>query len=217
MTIRAILADDHAVVREGLRMLLEAEMDIEVVGEAENGRDALRQTKRLRPDVVVLDVAMPELNGIEASERIRAFDPSIRVIVLSMHSTKEHIFRALRAGAKGYVLKESAAAEVLTAVREVCSGRNYLSSKVSDEVIQGFLHPDARLNVETPLERLSAREREVLQLVVEGKSSAEIGKLLFLSSKTVDTYRSRLMRKLGVDDIAGLVRFAIQHKVIPAS
>jgi DNA-binding NarL/FixJ family response regulator len=217
MTIRAILADDHAVVREGLRMLLEAEMDIEVVGEAENGRDALRQTKRLKPDVVILDVAMPELNGIEACEQIRAFDPSIRVIVLSMYSTKEHIFRALRAGARGYVLKESAAAEVLTAVREVCSGRNYLSSKVSDEVIQGFLHPDARLDIETPLERLSAREREVLQLVVEGKSSAEIGKLLFLSSKTVDTYRSRLMRKLGVDDIAGLVRFAIQHKVIPAS
>ena len=216
MMVRVCLADDHAVVRDGLRMLLDAQPDIEVVGEASNGRDAIRLAKKLRPDMVILDVAMPELNGIEAAEKIHTLDPTIRIIILSMYSTKEHIFRALKAGASGYLLKESAASELLTAIRTVSGGRRYLSRKVSDEVVQGFLYPEVREGIETPLERLSSREREILQLVAEGKSSAEIGQTLFLSPKTVDTYRSRLMQKLGINDIAGLVRFAIQHGIIPA-
>lgn len=216
MMVRVCLADDHAVVRDGLRMLLDAQPDIEVVGEASNGRDAIRLAKKLRPDMVILDVAMPELNGIEAAEKIHTLDPTIGIIILSMYSTKEHIFRALKAGASGYLLKESAASELLTAIRTVSGGRRYLSRKVSDEVVQGFLYPEVREGIETPLERLSSREREILQLVAEGKSSAEIGQTLFLSPKTVDTYRSRLMQKLGINDIAGLVRFAIQHGIIPA-
>lgn len=214
--IRVLLADDHAVVRDGIRMLLDAEADIAVIGEADDGREAVRQTKKLRPNLVVLDVAMPELNGIEAAERIHAFDASIRIVILSMYATKEHIYRALRAGASGYLLKESAAAEVLAAVREVHAGRRYLSSKVSDEVIRGFLHPGRLDEIETPLERLTPREREVLQLVAEGKSSAQIGRILFLSPKTIDTYRSRLMQKLDIGDLAGLVRFAIRHGIIRA-
>ncbi len=214
MTIRVMLADDHAVVRDGLRMVLEAQSDIEVVGEASNGREAIRLAKRLRPDIAMLDVAMPELNGIEAAEQIHALSPSTRIVILSMYSTREHILRALRAGAMGYLLKESAAAEVVTAVREVSSARKYLSNKVSDEVIDAFIHPNGPRQVETPLDRLSPREREILQMVAEGRSSIEIGKTLFLSPKTIDTYRSRLMRKLGIRDIAGLVRFAIQHGVI---
>jgi len=204
--IRVLLADDHAVVRDGIRMLLDAEADIAVIGEADDGREAVRQTKKLRPNLVVLDVAMPELNGIEAAERIHAFDASIRIVILSMYATKEHI----------YLLKESAAAEVLAAVREVHAGRRYLSSKVSDEVIRGFLHPGRLDEIETPLERLTPREREVLQLVAEGKSSAQIGRILFLSPKTIDTYRSRLMQKLDIGDLAGLVRFAIRHGIIRA-
>ena len=214
--VKLLLADDHAVVRDGLRQILEAQPDIDVVGEAADGRTAFRQAKKLRPDVVLLDVAMPELNGIEAAERIHAFDSSIRIVILSMHSSKEHILRALRAGATGYVLKESAAHEVVSAVRDVLAGQRYLSQKVSDHVIEALLHPDDGDHLETPLERLSPREREVLQLVAEGKSSAEIGRILFLSPKTVDTYRSRLMHKLGVSDIASLVRFAVRHGIVPA-
>ena len=214
--VKLLLADDHSVVRDGLRLILEAQPDIDVVGEAADGRTAFRQAKKLRPDVVLLDVAMPQLNGIEAAERIHAFDPSIRIVILSMHSSKEHILRALRAGATGYVLKESAAAEVLSAVRDVLAGRRYLSHKVSEHVIEALLHPDDGDHLETPLEQLSPREREVLQLVAEGKSSAEIGRILFLSPKTVDTYRSRLMHKLEVGDIASLVRFAVRHGIVPA-
>jgi len=171
MTIRVMLADDHAVVRDGLRMVLEAQSDIEVVGEASNGREAIRLAKRLRPDIAMLDVAMPELNGIEAAEQIHALSPSTRIVILSMYSTREHILRALRAGAMGYLLKESAAAEVVTAVREVSSARKYLSNKVSDEVIDAFIHPNGPRQVETPLDRLSPREREILQMVAEGRSS----------------------------------------------
>jgi len=214
MTIHTVLADDHAVVRDGLRMVLEAEPDIEVIGEASNGREAVRLAKRLRPDVMLLDVAMPELNGIEAAGQIDELALPIRIVMLSMYSTKEHILRALRAGAAGYLLKESAATEVVTAVREVSNGRRYLSNKVSDEVIEGFMHPDPQQTSKTQLEQLSPREREILQLVAEGRSSIEIGKTLFLSSKTVDTYRSRLMHKLGIRDITGLVRFAIRYGVI---
>lgn len=216
MLIQIFLADDHAIVREGLKALLESEPDIEVIGEASNGREAVRLIRRLRPHVAILDVAMPLVNGIEATARIRQTAPDTRVVILSMHSTSEHIFRALSAGAIGYVLKESAPSEVVSAVREAHAGKRFLSQKVQNSVINGYLDlTKSPEKAKSPLDLLTLREREVLQLVAEGKSSAEIGKLLFLSSKTVDTYRSRLMKKLEIRDLAGLIRFAIRHHLTP--
>jgi DNA-binding NarL/FixJ family response regulator len=212
MTITVFLADDHAVVRDGLRFLLEAQPDIKVVGDAANGREAVRRVVQLCPDVVVLDIAMPELNGIEAARGICRDCPSARIVILSMHSTAEHVFRALQAGALGYLLKESAGIELVNAVRAVHAGRRYLSRKISDTLIDDYVR---HRQAESPLSRLSRREQQVLQLVVEGKSSAEIANTLSLSAKTVETYRSRLMSKLGIRDLPSLVKFAIQHGLTP--
>ncbi len=208
--IRIVLADDHAVVRDGLRVLLQAQPDIEVVGDAANGREAMRLTQQLHPDVVVMDIAMPELNGIEATLQIHDVAPATQVLILSMHSTTEHIFRALQAGARGYLLKDSAGAEVVDAVRVVHAGRRYLSPKIASTVIDDYISERQRAS---PLDSLSRRERQILQLVAEGKSSAEAAAMLFLSPKTVDTYRSRMMQKLGIADVPSLVKFAIQHGV----
>ena len=205
-----VLADDHTVVRDGLRVLLEAHSDISVVGDAANGRQAVRLALQLHPDVVVMDIAMPELNGIEATRQIHDASPSTQVVILSMHSTTEHIFRALQAGARGYLLKDSAGAEVVAAVRAVHAGRRYLSRKIASTVLDDYISERSRA---TPLDSLSPRERQILQLVAEGKSSAETAALLFLSPKTVDTYRSRMMQKLGIGDLPGLVKFAIQHGI----
>lgn len=213
MTITVFLVDDHTVVRDGLRLLLEEQGDIKVIGGAANGREAVRQVKRLCPDVVIMDIAMPELNGIEATRQIRKACPLAQIIVLSMHHTNEHIFRALQAGARGYLLKESAGIEVLNAIRTVHAGHRYLSQNISDTVIDNYIRQREISETMSPLARLSPREREVLQLVVEGKSSAEIASALSLSHKTVETYRSRLMRKLDISDLPGLVKFAIQRGV----
>jgi DNA-binding NarL/FixJ family response regulator len=215
MAIRVLLADDHAVVRDGLRFLLEAGGNITVVGEAADGRQAVRQVQALLPDVVVMDIAMPELNGIEATQQIRQACPSTQVVILSMYATKEHILRALRAGANGYLLKESAGQEVVDAIRAVRAGRRYLSQSIAETVIDDYVHERQAPPAQSPLERLSSREREVLQLVVEGKSSTEIAEILYLSPKTVETYRSRLMQKLGLSDLPSLVKFAIQHGLTP--
>ncbi len=215
MSISIFLADDHAVVRDGLRALLEAQPDMRVIGDAANGRDTVRQVARLCPDVVVLDIAMPELNGIEAAREIAQVSPATQVIILSMHSTTEHIFQALQAGARGYLLKESAGIEVVNAVRAVHTGQRYLSQKISDTMIDDYIRQRQAAQAQSPLAHLSLRERQVLQLVAEGKSGAEIADILSLSLKTVETYRSRLMNKLGIGDLAGLIRFAIQHGLIP--
>ena len=215
MSITVFLADDHAVVRDGLRVLLEAQSDITVIGDAADGREAVSRVARLRPDVVVIDVAMPELNGIEAAREIGEVCPSTQIIILSMHSTTEHIFRALQAGACGYLLKESAGIEVVNAVRAVHTGHRYLSQKISDKLVDDYVRQRQAAEAKSPLGRLSPREREVLQLVVEGKTSAEIADVLSLSVKTVETYRSRLMHKLGISDLPALVKFAIQHGLTP--
>ena len=206
--IKVLLADDHAVVRDGLRVLLEAQSDISVVGDAANGREAVRRALQLHPDVVVMDIAMPELNGIEATQQIHDASPSTQVLILSMHSTTEHIFRALQAGARGYLLKESAGTEVVDAVRVVHAGRRYLSQKIASTVLDDYI---SERNRASPLDSLSPRERQILKLVADGCSSARIAEMLHLSPKTVDTYRSRLMEKLNLSDIASLVKFAIQH------
>lgn len=171
--------------------------------------------KQLHPDVVVMDITMPELNGIDATLQISQICPSSQVIILSMHSTAEHIHRALHAGARGYILKESAGIEVVNAVRIVKAGHHYLSQKIMDNLIGDYINKSQSFDPLEPLNSLSAREREVLQFVVEGKQSAEIAQILSISVKTVETYRSRMMAKLGINDIPSLVKFAVQHGLTP--
>jgi len=205
------VADDHTIVREGLASLLAAQPDIRVVGTAADGREALRQALALRPEVVIMDISMPQMNGIEAARELRERAPQVRVVILSMHSSVEHVSHALEAGASGYVLKESAGQEIIDAVRAVRAGRRYLSPSVAEAMAEHI----GRGTGTSPLESLSARERQVLQLVAEGRSSAQIAAALHLSPKSVDTYRSRVMQKLHIHDIAGLVKFAIQHGLTP--
>ncbi|MGH8687738.1 MAG: response regulator [Burkholderiales bacterium] len=206
--IRVLLVDDHAVVRDGLRALLELGEEFEVVGVAANGRDAVLEAQGLQPDVVVMDVAMPELDGIEAARRIVEKCASTRVLMLSMYLSSEHVYRALNAGAHGYVLKESAGDEVVEAIRAVHAGKRYLSHKISEAMIDDFLRDGVRVS---PLDSLSLRERDVLQLVVEGQTNNAIAQKLSLSPKTVETYRTRIMRKLNVPDTVELVKFAMRH------
>lgn len=211
MKIRVLLADDHAMMRDGLQALLQTAADIEVVGSVGNGREALTGTMMLKPDVVIMDVTMPEMNGIEAANLLRKKHPEIRIVMLSMHSSSEHVYRALEAGATGYLLKESAGEEIISAVRAVYAGRTFMSSALESLERRSV----SRAGGAGPLASLSARERQVLQLVVEGRSSAEIAILVHLSPKSVDTYRSRLMKKLGIADVTGLVKFAVQHGLTP--
>ncbi len=209
MTIRILIADDHAIVAEGLRALIDAQRDMEVVGLTGNGREAVRQTLEKKPDVVVMDNAMPELNGIEAARIIRTRRANTRVVMLTMHSTSLHVHRALQAGASGYVLKNSVGRELVDAIRAVHAGERYLSKPLSDDLLDRLVSDLP----EDPLSRLSARERQVLQLIAESNSVVEIAGKLSLSRKTVETYRERMMEKLGLRDLAGLIRFAIQHEV----
>jgi len=212
MSTTLFLVDDHAVVRDGLRLLLETEPDFKVIGEAGSGRKAVHQIVQAGPDIAIVDITMPELNGIEATRHIREQSPATEVIILSMHSSADHISRALQAGARGYILKSSVGSELVAAVRAVRAGHRYLSQKVSNQVVDDYV---SRVASESPLSRLSPREREILQLLVEGKSTAQIAETLFLSPKTVHTYRSRLMQKLNIGDLPGLVKFAIQHGLTP--
>lgn len=211
MKIRVLLADDHATMRDGLQALLQAATDIEVVASVGNGRDAINKAISLKPDVIIMDVTMPEMNGIEAAGLLRDKHPEIRIVMLSMHSSSEHVYRALDAGATGYLLKESAGEDIVSAVRTVHAGRTYMSQAL--ETLER--RSATRTGDGGPLASLSARERQVLQLVVEGRSSAEIAAFVHLSPKSVDTYRSRLMKKLGISDVPGLVKFAIQHGLTP--
>jgi DNA-binding NarL/FixJ family response regulator len=215
MSIKVFLADDHTVVRDGLKALLETQADLTVIGDAPNGREAVRQVADLQPDVVVMDVTMPELNGIEATHQIHQNWPQTKVIILSMHDQTDCIVRALQAGARGYLLKECSGAEVVDAVRAVATGRRYLSQTISDLVIEDYVRHYDDHATSNPIDQLSPRERETLQLVVEGKSTAEIAELLFLSPKTVETYRCRLMHKLKIKDLPTLVKFAIRYGITP--
>jgi DNA-binding NarL/FixJ family response regulator len=213
MEIRIIIADDHTIIRDGLKLILESQNDLKVIAEAENGFQVISKAKELQPDIILMDIAMPNMNGVEATRRIIEESPAIKIIILSMHSTVEDIFRSLQAGAIGYLIKESAGTEVIDAVRAAYNGRRYLSRKVDDILIDSYIYEHQLREADSPLERLSSREREVLQLVAEGKSSSEISDLLYLSVKTVETYRSRTMQKLGIKDLTGLVKFAIQQRL----
>jgi DNA-binding NarL/FixJ family response regulator len=207
MRTSVFVADDHAILRDGLATLLAAHSDMEVVGTASNGREAVAEVLRLAPRVAIIDISMPELDGIEAARQILAGNPEVHVLILSMHAGSQHVFHALEAGVRGYLLKESASREVIEAVRIVQSGRRYLSPRVAEIVAQGVSDRSAV----SPLSSLSQREREILKLVADGYSSAKIGAMLHLSPKTVDTYRSRMMQKLHVSDLAGVIKLAIQH------
>jgi DNA-binding NarL/FixJ family response regulator len=209
VTIRILIADDHGIVAEGLKSLAEAEADIEVVGIVADGREAVQHARESKPDVVIMDMSMPELNGADATRAILQNDPACRVIVLSMYAEREYVRRALKAGAMGYVVKRSAAKELVDAIRAVHAGQRYLSPRVADVVIEAGADDKDDL-----LAKLSMREREVLQLLAEGNTGAEIARRLSLSQKTVETYRARLVEKLGIRDLPGLVRFAIQRGIV---
>src|SRR5690349_7037775 len=204
MRTTVFVADDHTLIREGLRSLLAAHARIEVVGTAASGREAVREVLRLRPQIVLMDISMPELNGIEATRQLAERCPSVKVIMLSMHATVEHYYQAVRAGAWGYLLKESAVDEVAAAISAVCIGRRFLSAKIAEKY---WPKPGAN----SPIESLSRREREILQLVAEGYCSAKIASLISISPKSVDTYRCRLMHKLGIRGLCDMVKFAIRH------
>jgi len=207
--IRILLADDHSLVRQGFRAILAAQPDMEIVGEAGNGREAVEQAEKLKPDVVVMDVTMPELNGIEATRRLIEILPRARVLALSMHKDSVYVREILRAGARGYLLKDSVDADLIAAVRAVSRGEGWLSPGVSDAVLS-----DYRRHVTAPLDLLTSREREVLQLIAEGKTNKEIAGDLKLSVYTVDAHRGRVMEKLNMHSTGELVRFALRSGLI---
>ena len=209
---RVLLADDHALVRAGFRTLLESLPGVRVVAEADNGRDALRLIHAHHPDIVFMDISMPELNGLEAAARVADEFPSVRVIMLSMHANEEYVLRALQAGAVGYLLKDADPAELEFALTAVARGDTYLSPPVSRHVIEEYVRRVSEGH--TPLETLTPRQREVLQLIAEGHTTREIAQALGIGVKTAETHRAQLMERLDIHDIAGLVRFAIRTGLV---
>ncbi len=207
-TIQLVIADNHALVRAGFRSLVEELDGIKVIGEAENGRDVLQMVETLKPQIVLMDIAMPEMNGLEATARITREFPQIKVLILSMHANEEYVYQALRSGASGYLLKDSGTEELDLALRAIARGEIYLCPAVSKYVVSDYVR---RLGQDqTPLDQITPRQREILQLIAEGKSTKDIAELLYISTKTVETHRTQLMDRLDIHDIAGLVRYAIR-------
>lgn len=211
---KVVLVEDHGLVRAGLRALLEKFEDISVVGEASDGREAVRLVKRHRPHVVVMDVAMPNLNGIEAARQMIKESETVRILILSMHANEAYVLQTLRAGACGYMLKDAATTELELAIRAVARGETYLSPAVSKQVVRNLLHGDGGMSQSEPLQLLTPRQREVLQLIAEGKNTKQIAYLLGTSSKTVETHRAHIMERLEIYDIVGLTRFAIRSGLV---
>jgi DNA-binding NarL/FixJ family response regulator len=212
--IRIILADDHAVMRRGLRLLLEQQKDFHVVEEASDGREAVALAEALKPDVVVMDITMPNLNGIEAARQIVAKQPHIAVVVLSMHSDEGYVLRALKAGARGYLLKESAEADLLLAVRSVSDGKAFFSPSVSRLLVEDYIRQLQDKDIEDSYDLLTMREREILQLVAEGKSNKEVANVLNLSVYTVETHRGNILEKLNLHSVPELILYAVRKGVI---
>lgn len=208
--IRVLIADDHTILREGLRKLLSEESDIEVVGEAADGNEAIRKAEELKPDVVLLDLAMPGLNGIAAAKRLRASPNPTKVLILTVHQEEEYVYETLRAGASGYVLKDAAAPELVQAIRQAAKGEVYLSPDVSRLVVK----EEGRAEIKTVSQELTNREREICKLLAEGHTVPEIATMLGISRKTVDVHKTRLMKKLDIHNRAELVRYAIQNKLV---
>lgn len=212
--VRIVLADDHTIMRHGLRLVLERQPDFAVVGEANNGREAVDLVILETPDVAVIDIAMPLLNGIEAAKRITEERSKTAVVILSMHSDESYILRALRAGARGYLLKDSAETDLIHAIRAVYAGKAFFSPAVSRVLADDYLRQIQQQGVEDPYELLTARERELLQLIVELKSTKDIANLLGISPRTIDTHRGNLMQKLNVHSIPELILYAVRKGVI---
>ncbi len=212
--ITIILADDHTIVRQGLRALLEAERDMKVVGEAENGRQAVQLTRKLQPDVVVMDIAMPLLNGIQAARQIRKYNTSTKVLILSMYQDDEYVYQAVQAGAAGYLVKQTAANELLTAIREVKKGHAFFSPSISKLLVDQYRKTCERKILQKKVNLLTPRELEVLQLIAEGQSNKQIAGELSISVKTVEKHRQQIMDKLSIHDVAGLTRYAIAKGII---
>ena len=210
--IRVLLADDHTLVRAGIRSLLETIENVEVVGESGDGREALELLARHRPDVALLDIGMPGMNGIEIARQCARTSPKTKIVILSMHDDKTHVSQAIRAGVAGYLLKGAAVTELPLAIKSVMSGETYLTPKVSRHVVEGFLSDEAQGG--DRLEGLPQRQREILQLIAEGRTTKEIAGILDVSVKTVETHRARLMERLDIHDVPGLVRFAIRSGIV---
>jgi len=209
MSMRILIADDHTLVRAGLTSLIARLPEMEVVAEAADGRQALRLVRDLQPDMVLMDIAMPGLNGLEAAERIHNIHPQTKIIILSMHASEEYVAQALKAGASGYLLKDAATAELEMALKSVSMGQFYLSPAISRQVVDNFLRGGP-----TGLDLLTPRQREILQLIAEGKGTREIADTLHLSVKTVETHRAQLMERLDIHDVVGLVRYAMKKGLI---
>ena len=211
--ISIILADDHTVVRQGLRTLLESDPELHVSGEASDGLQAISLVEKLRPDVLVLDLIMPGMNGIEVARQVKSRFPQTRVVILSMHANEAYVLEALRAGALGYVLKESQGSELIRAIHEAHNGQHYLSAPLSERAIEVYVQKTKEIS-QDPFERLTPREREVLQLAAEGHTNADIGERLSLSSRTIEMHRSNLMHKLGLNTQTDLIRYALKRGII---
>lgn len=214
--IRILLADDHAILRDGIRALLNDERDLHVVGEAENGRQALDQARSLRPDIVIMDIGMPLLSGLEATTQIRRDVPEARVLILTMHQNEEYLAQVMAAGASGYVLKDVAGRELVAAIRQVAQGETFFSPSMAKTLTTLYLHSLEAERTHDPYEDLTIREREVLQLVAEGFTNHQIAEMLSLSIKTVKTHRLHLMQKLDLHDRTELVKYAFQKGIITA-
>ena len=212
--IRVLIAEDHLMVRAGIRALLEKAGDIYVMGEASNGQEAIEMTEALKPDVLIMDIMMPRMNGIQAAANIRARKLPTHILLLSMYSDEGFVHQALQYGVKGYVLKSSVSDELLWAVRAVASGKTFLSSPISEIVVESAIHPHSTVQDGDPLSTLSPREKEILQLIAEGHTSTEIGRMLFISEKTVEKHRTKLMEKLSARNLAGLVRLAVKYHLV---
>ena len=213
MSVRILLADDHPIVRQGMRNLLDSEDGFTVVGEAENGLEAVQMAEKLKPTVVVADMMMPHLTGTEAILQIKKKNPDIYCIILSMQSARPYIFNALKAGASGYILKDSGPAELVGAIRQVLSGKRYLSPKISEEIIDIFINQGGTDTLD-PYNSLTSREREILHLVAEGHSNAEIAELLWISARTVEQHRKTMIEKMGFDTTVDLIRFALKRVIL---
>ncbi len=207
--ISIILVDDHVIMRSGLRVLLESESDMEVIGEANNGREAVKITSEKNPDIVVMDIAMRDMNGIQATQQIKNEKPEIKIIALSMHSEKQIVIGMLKAGASGYLLKDSTSTELVEAVRKVYLGHNYISQKVSDVVLPALSNINKDFD-KLGFDKLTSRESEILQLLAEGNSTKSIAEILFISVKTVESHRANIMKKLNINNLPELTKYAVR-------
>lgn len=212
--VKLLVADDHKIFRQGIKKLLEEEPDLQVVGEAADGREAVKKATELKPDVILMDIAMANLNGLEATKQIKKVLPDVKVIMLTMHKNEEYVLHSFQVGASGYILKEGAVEELVTAIRSIHQDKSVLSPAISKTLIDAYLRKMETGKTETPFDLLTDREREVLQLIAEGYTNREVAKSLFISVKTVEAHRAHIMQKLNIHEIARLVKYAIQKGLV---